>query len=33
MNNALQDRALLLLRQALNNSDANFRSRQWEAIA
>ncbi|MFZ1025630.1 MAG: RecQ family ATP-dependent DNA helicase [Limnoraphis robusta] len=33
MNNALKVRALLLLRQALNNPDANFRSGQWEAIA
>jgi ATP-dependent DNA helicase RecQ len=33
MNNGLKDRALLLLRQALNNPDANFREGQWEAIA
>ncbi|WP_413160273.1 RecQ family ATP-dependent DNA helicase [Capilliphycus salinus ALCB114379] len=33
MNNALKVRALLLLREALKNSDANFRDGQWEAIA
>ncbi|MDY7023125.1 MAG: RecQ family ATP-dependent DNA helicase [Cyanobacteriota bacterium] len=33
MNNTFRDRALQLLRLALNNSNANFRERQWEAIA
>jgi ATP-dependent DNA helicase RecQ len=32
MTTSLRDQALLLLRQALNNQAANFRSGQWEAI-
>lgn len=33
MRTQIQEKALLLLRQALNNSTADFRAGQWEAIA
>jgi ATP-dependent DNA helicase RecQ len=33
MTTQLQNRALLLLRQALDDTTANFRPGQWEAIA
>jgi ATP-dependent DNA helicase RecQ len=33
MTTSIHEQGLLLLRQALDNSTADFRSGQWEAIA